>query len=111
MAEREVSRLSDADYERLRQELATELRQEIRRAGHQHVLAIGLQALVLIFLATVLFLSSERHHDFMLWAVGICLLLFSALEFLDLDYVQTGHGWLGQMRRRIEPVEKPDSQP
>lgn len=103
----QIQTLSESDYARLRQDLAQDLKQEIRRAGHQHLFAMGLQALVLVFMAVVLFLSSDRHHDFMLWAVGICLLLFGMLEFLDLDYVQTGHHWLGAMQRRVEPENKP----
>ncbi len=90
----EVSNLSEEEYLQLRQELAQQLRQELRRSGRQHYFAMGLHALVLIILAVLLFISSQRYHDFMLWAVGLCLLLFSALEFLDLDYVQGGRSWL-----------------
>lgn len=88
------SPLSEADYHRLRQDMAQQLRLELRRSGRQHYFAMGLHALVLIILAVLLFISSQRYHDFMLWAVGLCLLLFSALEFLDLDYVQGGRSWL-----------------
>lgn len=100
--------LSETDYQRLKQELAEDLKAEIRRAGNQHVFSIGLQALTLIFMAVVLFLSSERYHDFMLWAVGICLLLFSVLQFLDLDFAQTNHSWLGLLQR--QPPKKNDSE-
>ena len=82
--------LSDADYQRLRQDLSKEL----RRLGRQHFMAIGVHALAMSVLAVVLFLSSQKYHDLMLWAVGLCLLLFSAIELLDLDYRQSGKSWL-----------------
>ena len=97
------SRLDEADYLRLQQDLVRELRQEVRRAGRQHLFAIGLHALVLVFLAVLLFLSSQRYHDFMLWTIGICLLLFGLLEFLDLDYAQSGHSWLDVLKGRPKP--------
>lgn len=100
--------LNETDYQRLKQELAEDLKTEIRRAGNQHVFSIGLQALTLIFMAVVLFLSSERYHDFMLWSVGICLLLFSVLQFLDLDFAQTNPTWLGLLQR--QPPKKHDSE-
>ena len=94
------AQLSEAEYVQLRQELVQQLGQELRRAGRQHFFAMGMHALVLILLAVILFISSQRYHDFMLWAVGLCLLLFSALEFLDLDYFHSGKSWLDIFQRR-----------
>ena len=99
-------RLSEADYLRLREDLAREIKTEIRHSGRQHLFAMGLHALMMVFMAVILFVSSQRYHDFMLWAVGLCLLLFSLLEFLDIDYVQTGHGWLSFFQRRAREEEE-----
>lgn len=101
-----LSHLSESDYHRLRQDMAQQLRQELRRSGRQHYFAMGLHALVLVILAVLLFISSQRYHDFMLWAVGLCLLLFSALEFLDLDYVQGGRSWLDVFQRDNDSERK-----
>lgn len=92
--------LSEAEYQQLCQDVAQQLRKELRRSGRQHYFAMGMHALMLVFLAVILFVSSQRYHDFMLWAVGLCLLLFSALEFLDLDYIYAGHSWLDIFARR-----------
>lgn len=88
------SGLSESEYEHLRTELALQLKKELRRAGRQNMFVMGFQALIMIFLAVLLFFSARHYHDMMLWGIGLCLLLFSLMEFLDLDFVSSGHSWL-----------------
>jgi len=88
--------LSEADYQRLRADLSLEIKQEAQRLGHQQMFMVGIHALVLAFLAVILFLSSRRYHDIMIWAVGISLLIFSGLEFLQLKDLQNEENWLLQ---------------
>lgn len=97
------SSLSESEYQRLRQDIAQELRQELRRAGRQHFFAVGFHALVLVIIAVILFLSSHHYQDLMLWAAGLCLLIFSALEFLDLEYSRSGTSWLDGFFKEDEP--------
>lgn len=88
--------LSEADYLRLRNDLSTEIRGEAQRLANQQMFTVGIHALMLAFLAVVLFLSSRRYHDMMLWAVGISLLVFSGLEFLLFKDLQNEENWLLQ---------------
>jgi len=92
--------LSETEYQRLRAELSLQLKQELRRTGQQHLFAIGIHALTMLFLAVILFVASRKYHDLMLWAVGVSLLLFSLLEFMDLDFLQSGHSLLDVFRRK-----------
>ncbi len=88
--------LAEADYQRLRHDLGNDIKQEAQRLAHQQLFIVGIHALMLAFLAVVLFLSSRRYHDMMLWAVGISLLVFSGLEFLHLKDLQNEENWLLQ---------------
>lgn len=90
--------LSESDYQRLREEVAHELRYEMRKMGYQKLFTMALQGAILVFLAVILFLAARRYHDFMLWAVGLCLLLFGCLEFLDLEYLHSGHNWMDNFK-------------
>lgn len=98
--------LSTAEYQRLRSELAVQLKSELRRSGQQQLFSMGIHALVMLFLAVLLFISSRRYHDLMLWAMGLCLLLFSLLEFMDLDFIQSGHSLFDVFRRNPRPKKK-----
>ncbi len=86
--------LSEENYDRLKQEVAQELRIEIRRVRRQNLFAVGLQAIVLVIIAVLLFKASRQYHDLTLWAAGVCLLIFSSLDFLDLEYISTGRSWM-----------------
>ncbi|MGV3525936.1 MAG: hypothetical protein ACO1RX_17055 [Candidatus Sericytochromatia bacterium] len=100
------SPLSAAEYAQLRADLSLELRAELRQSGRQHFFAMGLHALVLVLLAVLLFISARRYHDIMLWGVGFCLMLFSLLEFLDLEYLYSGQTWLEWFKKNPSRLPK-----
>lgn len=100
------AQLSAAEYAQLRADLSAELRAELRQSGRQHFFALGLHALVLVLLAVLLFISARRYHDIMLWGVGFCLMLFSLLEFLDLEYLYSGQTWLEWFKKSPPRLRK-----
>jgi len=104
--------LTDTDYERLRQDLSQELKQEVRRTGRQYLLSLTLQAGTLVFLAVMLFVAARRYHDLMLWGIGLCLLLISAMQFLELEFLHSGQSWLDLFRSKsAPPPADPHSEP
>lgn len=99
MSSKQEPVLSEAEYTRLRHELSTQLRREVRRSGRQHMFAIGMQAALLVFFAVMLFLAARRYHDLMLWVVGFCLLIFACTHLLELDFLFSGHSWMDVFQR------------
>ena len=86
--------LSEADFEQLRQSLAQDLRSELRRMRRQSLFAMGLQALFQVVLAIILFKAARQSFDVGLWIVGVCLLVFASLHFLDMEYTSSGRSWM-----------------
>lgn len=95
-----MTHLSESDYLRLRKELSVQLRREVRRSGRQHMFAIGLQAALMVFFSVMLFIGARRYHDMMLWAIGFCLLVLASLNFLELDFLFSGHSWMDIFQRK-----------
>ena len=46
---------------------------------------LGLKSITLCILAVALFLGANRYQDVTLWGIGICLVIFSLIEFIDGD--------------------------
>lgn len=86
--------LSEADFQQLHTQISDDLRSELRRVHRQSLFSVGLQAIAQVALAVVLFKASRQYMDFTLWAVGVCLLVFSCLQFLEIEYISTGRSWL-----------------
>jgi len=90
-----MSDLSPEQYQRLEQRLL----KEIRRAQRQNIFVMGLQGVVMVVLAILIFRVSRQYHDFSLWAIGICLLIFALLHFLDMEFFSTGRSWMDLFSR------------
>ena len=46
---------------------------------------LGLKSITLCILAVALFLGANRYQDLTLWGIGICLVIFALVEFIDGD--------------------------
>lgn len=75
-------------------ELSEALRKELYRISWQQRLYLSLNAFALIIFSVVLFTSAQRYQDLTLWGIGVCLMLFALLQFLELDFRFTGHSVL-----------------
>lgn len=92
--------LSEADLQQLHTQLSEDLRSELRRTHRQSLFSMGLQAITQVVLAVILFKVSRQYMDFTLWAVGVCLLVFSSLQFLEIEYISTGRSWMDIFEKR-----------
>jgi len=81
--------------------LRDELKREIYRISWQQRIYMALNAFLLVFFGMILFLSAKKYHDLTLWGVGVCLMIFALIEFLDLDFRSSGHAIL-------DPILKAD---
>ncbi|MBT9544799.1 MAG: hypothetical protein IV090_05370 [Candidatus Sericytochromatia bacterium] len=89
--------LSEADYAYLLTHLEGRLKHEMRAFFRQRTLYLVLQGFSLLIFSVVLFLNAQRYHSPVIWAIGVCLLLFSLIEFLELDSQTSGKGVLDKL--------------
>ncbi|MGE3726360.1 MAG: hypothetical protein AB7I41_12460 [Candidatus Sericytochromatia bacterium] len=89
--------LSEADYAHLISHLEGRLKRDMRAFFRQRILYLVLQAFSLLIFSVVLFLNAQRYHSPVIWAIGVCLLLFSLIEFLELDSQTSGKGVLDKL--------------
>lgn len=94
------SSLSETDFQQLQTQLSDDLRLELRRVHRQSLFSVGLQAIAQVVLAVILFKASRQYMDVTLWAVGVCLLVFSSLQFLEIEYISTGRSWMDIFEKR-----------
>lgn len=93
------SNLSEEDLHKLQVHLGQQLGRELRHVRRQSLFATGLQAIVLVALAIILFKASRQYFDFTLWGVGVCLLVFASLQFLDIEFIASGRSWMDIFER------------
>lgn len=48
-----------------------------------NLMNLGLKSITLCLLAVALFLGANRYQDLTLWGIGICLVIFAFIEFID----------------------------
>jgi hypothetical protein len=89
--------LSEADYAFLLTHLEGRLKNEMRAFFRQRTLYLVLQGFSLLIFSVVLFLNAQRYHSPVIWAIGVCLMLFSLIEFLELDSQTSGKGFLDKL--------------
>lgn len=89
--------LSEADYAHLLSHLEGRLKRDLRSFFRQRTLYLVLQAFSLLIFSVVLFLNAQRYHSPVIWAIGVCLLLFSLIEFLELDHQTSNKGILDKL--------------
>ncbi len=89
--------LSEADYAYLLSHLEGRLKHEMRAFFRQRTLYLVLQGFSLLIFSVVLFLNAQRYHSPVIWAIGVCLMLFSLIEFLELDSQTSGKGFLDKL--------------
>ena len=98
--------LNDSDYERLRQSLEHSLRQELLELSRRHRFHLALSGFALLLFAVALFLNAQRYQSPVIWVIGICLLIFSLIDFLEIDAQIPGNSLLFLKRR--PPSEEPE---
>jgi hypothetical protein len=84
--------LTQAEYSHLLMTLEKRLSQDMHSFAQQHTVYLILQSVALLSFAVVLFLNAQRYHSPVIWGVGVCLLLFSLIAFLELDLRTSGKG-------------------
>lgn len=89
--------LSEADYAYLLTHLEGRLKNEMRTFFRQRTLYLVIQGFALLIFSVVLFVNAQRYHNPVIWVIGICLLLFSLIEFLELDNHTSGKGVLDKL--------------
>ena len=67
--------------------IETYIENEFYKVTAQRALYMALHAFALCLFAVVLFFDARRYHDVTLWGIGVCLLLFGLIEFIELDFL------------------------
>jgi hypothetical protein len=98
--------LTDHEYEQLRQSLEQTLRRELQEISRRHRFHLALSGCALLLFAIVLFLNAQRYHSPIIWVVGVCLMIFSLIDFLELE-AENPEKSLFFLKRRI-PSEESD---
>lgn len=70
---------------------------EFHKVSLQHSFYLGLMACALCVFAVVLFLNARYYHDLTLWGVGLCLLVFGLIQFLELEFAHRKSGRVQKM--------------
>lgn len=73
---------------------------ELYKVKAQRALYMALHAFSLCLFAVVLFFDARRYHDITLWAIGVCLLLFGLIEFIELDFLTSRSAILQKFFKR-----------
>lgn len=95
----EISDLSEQDLQKLQAHLCQHMGRELRHVRRQSLFASGLQAIAMVGMAVILFKASRQYFDLTLWGVGVCLLVFASLQFLDIEFIASGRSWMDIFER------------
>ena len=89
----------EASFQKKLQVYLEEYTQELQKKIEQHIqnefkrlfflkaTYLAMNAFALCFFAVVLFFDARRYHNILLWGIAICLLIFSLIQFLELDHL------------------------
>ena len=97
--------LKEHDYEQLRQSLEQSLRRELLELSRRHRFHLALSGFSLLLFAVVLFLNAQRYQSPVIWVIGVCLMIFSLIDFLEIDAQSTGQSLFSKRRPSSEEPE------
>ena len=69
----------------LQKKIEQHIQSEFRRLFFLKATYLAMNAFTLCFFAVVLFFDARRYHNIVLWGIALCLLIFSLIQFLELD--------------------------
>ncbi|PIQ24977.1 hypothetical protein COW36_06385 [bacterium (Candidatus Blackallbacteria) CG17_big_fil_post_rev_8_21_14_2_50_48_46] len=98
--------LAESDYQRLQDYLAQTMRQELWQISRQRMIYLAMSGFSLMLFAVILFVNAQRYQNRMLWVIGFCLVIFSLVEFLELDALHSGKSILQSLAPQSQPMEK-----